>query len=32
MLAEMLLWSGLDSIETLAPLANESPIMAHENH
>lgn len=32
MLAEMLLWSGLDNMEALAPFANETPIIKHENH
>ncbi len=32
MLSELLLWTGLDSVESLAPLANESPIISHENH
>jgi outer membrane protein TolC len=33
MLAELLLWTGLDSVEALAPLANEPAIIHdHENH
>jgi outer membrane protein TolC len=33
MLAEMLLWTGLDNLETLAPFANEPSILSdHENH
>ena len=32
MLAELLLWTGLDSVEALAPLVNEPPIISHENH
>ncbi len=33
MLAELLLWTGLDSIEALAPLANEPDLIPdHENH
>jgi outer membrane protein TolC len=32
-LAELLLWTGLESVEALAPLANEPPIIAeHGNH
>ena len=29
MLAEMLLWSGLENVEVLAPLANEPPLIQH---
>jgi outer membrane protein TolC len=32
MLAEMLLWTGLDSIETLAPLANEPSLLSNHDH
>jgi outer membrane protein TolC len=33
MLAELLLWTGLDCVEALAPLANEPAILHdHENH
>jgi len=33
MLAELLLWTGLESVEALAPLANEPAIIPdHEGH
>jgi hypothetical protein len=32
MLAEMLLWTGLDSLETLAPLANEPLLLSNHDH
>ena len=32
MLAELLLWTGLDSIETLAPLANEPSLLPNHDH
>ena len=32
MLAEMLLWTGLENVEALAPLANEPPLLPnHDN-
>ena len=32
MLAEMLLWAGLENLEILTPFANEPPIIQHANH
>jgi outer membrane protein TolC len=32
MLAELLLWTGLDSVETLAPLANEPFLLPNHDH
>ncbi len=32
MLAELLLWTGLDSVETLAPLANEPSLIPNHSH
>lgn len=32
MLAEMLLWSGLENLESLTPLANEPPLIQHIDH
>jgi outer membrane protein TolC len=32
MLAEMLLWTGLENIEALAPLANEPPLLPNHEH
>ena len=33
MLADMLLWTGLENLESLTPLANEAPLLPdHEDH
>jgi outer membrane protein TolC len=32
MLAEMLLWSGLENFESLVPLASEPPLIQHIDH